>query len=246
MNTIDLDGRSVVITGGAGGIGQAIAQRALASGARVCIWDMAPSGTLPGASGAKLMQLLVDITDEAAVARATADTLAQFGRIDVLVNSAGITGPTLPVQDFPLDAWLKVMAINLTGTFLCSRAVVAGMAAQAYGRIVNLASIAGKEGNAQQSAYSASKAAVIALTKSMGKELAQTNVRVNCIAPAMIESALLDQMPASKRSENLAKIPMGRAGTVAEIAAMALWMASEECSFTTGATFDASGGRATY
>ncbi len=245
MNKIDLDGRTVVITGGAGGIGQAIAQRALASGAKVCTWDnAAPSAAAP--SNPNITQLQVDITDEAAVARAYADTLAQFGRIDVLVNSAGITGPTLPVQDFPLDAWLKVMAINLTGTFLCSRVVVGGMAAQGYGRVVNLASIAGKEGNAGQSAYSASKAAVIALTKSMGKELSQTNVRINCIAPAMIESALLDQMPTSKRAENLAKIPMGRAGTVAEIAAMAVWMASEECSFTTGATFDASGGRATY
>jgi 3-oxoacyl-[acyl-carrier protein] reductase len=242
VNKIDLEGRTVVITGGAGGIGQAIAQRALVSGAKVCTWDSAaPTEPIAG-----IFQQQVDITDETAVARAYADALAQLGRIDVLVNSAGITGPTLPVQDFPLEAWLKVMAINLTGTFLCSRAVVGGMAAQGYGRIVNLASIAGKEGNAGQSAYSASKAAVIALTKSMGKELAQSNVRINCIAPAMIESALLDQMPASKRAENLAKIPMGRAGTVTEIAAMAVWMASEECSFTTGATFDASGGRATY
>ena len=243
MNSIDLGGKTVVITGGSGGIGQAVARRALASGAKICIWDnSAPSAT----QSADTLQLQVDVTDEATVARAYAETIARFGRVDVLVNSAGITGPTMTVQDYPLDAWLKVMAINLTGTFLCSRAVVAGMVAQGYGRIVNLASIAGKEGNAQQSAYSASKAGVIALTKSMGKELAKVDVRVNCIAPAMIESALLEQMPESKRNENLAKIPMGRAGTVDEIAAMALWMASEECSFTTGATFDASGGRATY
>lgn len=243
MNQIDLNGKIVVITGGAGGIGQAIAQRALGSGATVCSWDNAAPNTH---GAADITQMQVDITSEAAVAAAHADTIAQFGRIDVLVNSAGITGPTLTVQDYPLDAWQKVMAINLTGTFLCSRVVVAGMVQNGYGRIVNMASIAGKEGNALQSAYSASKAAVIALTKSMGKELAKVDVRVNCIAPAMIESALLEQMPASKRAENLAKIPMGRAGTVNEIAAMALWMASEECSFTTGATFDASGGRATY
>ncbi|APW40674.1 3-oxoacyl-ACP reductase [Rhodoferax koreense] len=243
MNQIDLGGKIVVITGGAGGIGQAIAQRALASGASVCSWDNAPTAA-QATAGIASMQ--VDITSEAAVTAAYADTIAKFGRIDVLVNSAGITGPTLTVQDYPLDAWLKVMAINLTGTFLCSRAVVGGMVQNGYGRIVNMASVAGKEGNPLQSAYSASKAAVIALTKSMGKELAKVDVRVNCIAPAMIESALLDQMPASKRAENLAKIPMGRAGTVDEIAAMALWLASEECSFTTGATFDASGGRATY
>ncbi|MDB5849877.1 MAG: 3-oxoacyl-ACP reductase [Rhodoferax sp.] len=243
MNRIDLGGRTVVITGGSGGIGQAIARRALASGAKVCAWD---NGAALAAATTELAYLQVDVTDEAAVARAYADTLARFGRVDVLVNSAGITGPTLSVQDYPLDAWQKVMAINLTGTFLCSRVVVAGMVAQGYGRIVNLASVAGKEGNPLQSAYSASKAGVIALTKSMGKELAKVDVRVNCIAPAMIESALLDQMPASKRTENLAKIPMGRAGTVDEIAAMAVWMASEECSFTTGATFDASGGRATF
>jgi NAD(P)-dependent dehydrogenase (short-subunit alcohol dehydrogenase family) len=243
MNRIDLDGKTVVITGGSGGIGQAVARRAIASGAKVCLWD---NGAPPATTATDTLQLQVDVTDEAAVARAYADTITRFGRVDVLVNSAGITGPTMTVQDYPLDAWLKVMAINLTGTFLCSRVVVAGMVAQGYGRIVNLASIAGKEGNAQQSAYSASKAGVMALTKSMGKELAKVDVRVNCIAPAMIESALLEQMPESKRNENLAKIPMGRAGTVDEIAAMALWMASEECSFTTGATFDASGGRATY
>ena len=242
MNQIDLKDKVVVVTGGSGGIGQAIARRALASGATVCGWDQA--APLAGASDATHRQ--VDITDEAGVASAYQDAIARFGRVDVLVNSAGITGPTLPVADFPLGDWLRVIAINLTGTFLCSRAVAGGMVRQGYGRIVNLASIAGKEGNAQQSAYSASKAAVIALTKSMGKELAHVDVRVNCIAPAMIESALLDQMPAAKRTENLAKIPMGRAGTVDEIAALAVWLASAECSFTTGATFDASGGRATY
>ncbi|MDB5892601.1 MAG: 3-oxoacyl-ACP reductase [Rhodoferax sp.] len=251
LNQIDLKGRIVLITGGSGGIGQAIARRAMASGATVCSWDAAAPPTAGATSAdtahtADITHRQVDITDEAAVAAAYAETVARFGRIDVLVNSAGITGPTVPVAEFPLDAWQRVMAINLTGTFLCSRAVAAGMVRQGYGRIVNMASIAGKEGNAQQSAYSASKAAVIALTKSMGKELANVDVRVNCIAPAMIESALLDQMPAAKRTENLAKIPMGRAGTVDEIAAMAVWLASEECSFTTGATFDASGGRATY
>lgn len=241
MNKIDLEGRVMVITGGAGGIGRAIADRALQSGARVCLWDLGGDGFVAGSH-----TVAVDITDEAQVAAAWSQTLATFGRIDILVNSAGITGPTLPVADYPLDAWLKVLAINLTGTFLCCRLAAAAMAKQGYGRIVNLASIAGKEGNAQQSAYSASKAAVIALTKSLGKELAHVDVRVNCIAPAMVQSALLVQMPAAKRAENLAKIPMGRAGHADEIAALAVWLASEDCSFSTGAVFDASGGRATY
>ncbi|CAM5185672.1 Acetoacetyl-CoA reductase OS=Castellaniella defragrans OX=75697 GN=HNR28_003206 PE=3 SV=1 [Castellaniella defragrans] len=187
-----------------------------------------------------------DVTNEASVAAACTKTVADLGRLDILVHCAGITGPTASVEDYTLSDWLRVLNINLTGTFLCNRAVIGHMKRQNYGRIVNLASIAGKEGNALQSAYSASKAGVIALTKSLGKELCAYPITVNCIAPAMVETPLLMQMTPEKRKENFAKIPMGRAGTVAEIASLALWLASPECSFSTGAAFDASGGRATY
>ncbi|OAK61407.1 3-oxoacyl-ACP reductase [Variovorax paradoxus] len=241
MNSYDLKNQVIVITGGAGGIGRAVARRAQEDGARVCVWD----ASMPSvATGDDYLQ--VDVTDENAVKAAAAKTLEKFGRVDVLVNSAGITGPTLPVADFPLDKWLQVLSINLTGVFLCSRALIPAMQRQAYGRIVNIASIAGKEGNREQSAYSASKAGVIALTKSMGKELCPQDICVNAVAPAMIESELLLQMPEQKRKENLAKIPMGRAGTADEVASLVLWLASKDCSFSTGATFDASGGRATY
>ena len=186
------------------------------------------------------------VTSEVSVADAAANTIAEFGRMDVLVNCAGITGATALLSDYTLEEWKRVMDINLTSVFLCCRAVVPHMREQNYGRIVNLASIAGKEGNAGQSAYSASKAGVIALTKSLGKELSGSDVRVNCIAPAMIESPLLDQMPKAKIQEILAKIPLGRPGTVDEVASLTLWLALDECSFSTGAVFDASGGRATY
>lgn len=240
MVNFNLHGQVVVVSGGNGGIGAAVARRAHASGATVCIWDVSQT------ANSVWQQRLVDVTNEDSVAQATAHTVQTLGRLDVLVNCVGVTGSTLPLADYPLQEWLRVMAINLTGVFLCCRAVLPQMQQQNYGRIVNLASIAGKEGNAGQSAYSASKAGVIALTKSLGKEVCHQNIRVNCIAPALIESPLLAQMPPQKIQEVLAKIPMGRPGTVDEIAALAMWLASQECSFSTGAVFDASGGRATY
>ncbi len=241
MNHYDVKGRVAVITGGSGGLGRAIAQRLLEGGATVCIWDLAAP---PAQAGQHF--LAVDVTSEDSVREAVRRTQAEVGPIDILVNSAGITGPVLPVAEYTTETWQRVMAINLTGTFLCCREVVPHMQARDRGRIVNMASIAGKEGNAGQSAYSAAKAGVIALTKSLGKELATTGIRVNCIAPAMVATELLSQMTAEKRRENLARIPMGRAGEPAEIGALAAWLASDDCSFCTGAVFDASGGRATY
>lgn len=240
MIRFDFSGRVVVVTGGSSGIGKAVALRAQQDGATVCIWDVND----PGSDTAH--HALVDVTNESSVAQAVATTMDRLGRVDVLVNCAGITGATAPVAAYSLEEWRRVMDINLTGVFLCCRAVVPQMQQQQYGRIVNMASIAGKEGNAGQSAYSASKAGVIALTKSLGKELSGSDIRVNCIAPAMIESPLLAQMPQTKIQEVLAKIPLGRPGTVDEVASLTLWLASDECSFSTGAVFDASGGRATY
>lgn len=240
MIRFDFAGKVLVVTGGGSGIGKAIALRALTDGATVCIWDV----NTQAVGSAHSMH--VDVSSEASVAEATASTISQFGRIDALVNCAGITGATSVLAEYSLEDWKRVMDINLGGVFLCCRAVVPHMQRQNYGRIVNMASVAGKEGNAGQAAYSASKAGVIALTKSLGKELSGVDVRVNCIAPAMIESPLLDQMPKEKLREILAKIPMGRAGTVEEVASLTLWLSSDECSFSTGAVFDASGGRATY
>jgi len=245
MNQIDLQNRVAVITGGARGIGYAIAERCARSGAKIALWDMEGADVsamkISGAIGVKL-----DVTDADAVAAAVRGTESRLGPIEILVASAGITGPNTTVAEYPVDAWRRVIEVNLNGVFLCNRAVVPGMTKRNYGRIVNIASIAGKEGNPNAAAYSASKAGVIALTKSLGKELATTGVRVNCVAPAVVKTDLFEQMTPEFIQYMLSKIPMGRFGTVEEVAALVTWLCSEECSFSTGAAFDLSGGRATY
>ncbi|HEV8028251.1 MAG TPA: SDR family NAD(P)-dependent oxidoreductase [Stellaceae bacterium] len=245
MNQIDLANRVAVVTGGARGIGFAAAERCARSGAKVALWDRdgaeAAARRIAGAIGCA-----VDVTDEAAVAAALALTEKRLGPIDILVASAGITGPNASVAEYPAAAWRQVIEVDLTGVFLCCRAVVPGMTARNYGRIVTIASIAGKEGNPNAAAYSAAKAGVIALTKSLGKELAATGLRVNCVTPAAVKTELFAQMTESHIQYMLSKIPLGRFGTVEEIAAMIAWLASEECSFTTGGVFDLSGGRETY
>ncbi len=247
MNQLDLKGRHAVITGGASGIGFAIAQRMLASGGSVTLWDRDETtlATATASLGVASHGVAVNVTNQASVQSAVQRTL-KFGNIDILVNSAGITGPNMKLWDYPLADWEQVMAINLNGVFLCCREVVPHMRERNYGRIVNIASVAGKDGNPNASAYSASKAAVIALTKSLGKELANTGVRVNCVTPAAVKTAMFDQMSAEHIAFMLSKIPMARFGTVDEIAAMVAWLSTEECSFSTGAVFDLSGGRSTY
>ena len=248
MNKLDFEGRVAVVTGGAQGIGLAAAQRLVASGARVCLWDLVPKhlDEARAVLGAAAQTLRVDVTNEREVADAAKATAEAQGRIDVLVCSAGITGPNSTLVDYPVDAWKQVFDVNVHGLFLCNRAVVPVMRAGDYGRIVNIASVAGKEGNPNASAYSASKAAVIALTKSLGKELAATNIRVNCVTPAAVRTGMFSQMSQQHIEFMLSKIPMGRFGKVEEIASLVCWLASEDCSFTTGAAFDISGGRATY
>ncbi len=240
-------GRTAVVTGGASGLGKAVAARIVAEGGQAVIWDinaevLAAATRDTGASG----MVALDVADSVRVAEAAAASLKVLGRIDILVNSAGITGATASVADYPVESWLRVMDINLNGLFYCCRAVVPGMVAQGYGRIVNVASVAGKEGNPNASAYSASKAGVIGLTKSLGKELATKGVIVNALTPATFESPILDQLPESQVDYMRGKIPMGRLGEVEESAAMICFMASEECSFTTASVFDTSGGRTTY
>ncbi len=234
MNQLDLRGRCAIVTGGAAGIGAAIAKRLESSGAKVRVWDVAGQ---PEA---------VDVTERAALERAAANAIADFGRIDVLVNNAGIAGPTAPVVDYPVEEWKRVVDVDLNGPFLCCRAVVPYMLKARYGRIVNIASIAGKEGNPNAAAYAAAKGGLIAFTKALGKELAQTGVLVNCITPAAAQTAILDQVSPEFVKYMLAKIPMGRFVMVDEIASLVCWLASEDCSFSTGAVFDISGGRATY
>ena len=247
MNQIDLHGRIAVVTGGARGIGLAIAQRAAASGASVALWDRdagrlaQAAATLPGATA-----VTVDLTDEQAVRDAAAQTEAAHGRIDVLVNNAGITGGNAPTWELPAAEWRRVVEVNLIAPYLVSAAVLPGMLARGYGRVVNIASVAGKEGNPNASHYSASKAGLIALTKSLGKELAGRGVLVNCITPAAAQTELFDQMTAAQIDYMLSKIPMARFVKVEEIAALAAWLMSEDCSFSTGAVFDITGGRATY
>ncbi len=233
MNQLDFKGRTAIVTGGMQGIGAAIVKRLEASGAKVCVWDLdAPEK--------------VDVADPGSVERATARAVADLGKIDVLVNNAGIAGMNQPTVDYPVEEWLKVLSVNLTSQFLCCRAVAPHMVKGGYGRIVNIASVAGKEGNPNAVAYSASKAGVISLTKSLGKELAQTGVLVNCVTPAAAKTAIFDQMTEQHINYMLSKIPMNRFVQVDEIAALVGWLASEDCSFSTAGVFDISGGRATY
>jgi 2-dehydro-3-deoxy-L-rhamnonate dehydrogenase (NAD+) len=248
MNQLDLNGRHAVVTGGAAGLGFATTQRLIASGAAVTWWDRdaAAMSAAAKALGSPVQQMLVDVGLHASVVEAVQQTLVNGNTIDVLVNCAGVTGPNVKLWDYPPEQWLQVMQVNLNGLFYCCREVVPIMRKQNYGRIVNIASVAGKEGNANASAYSASKAAVIALTKSLGKELADTGVRVNCVTPAAVKTAIFDQMSAEHIAFMLSKIPMARFGEPEEIAAMVAWLCTEDCSFSTGAVFDLSGGRATY
>jgi len=237
-------GRVAVVTGGAAGIGRAAAERMAAEGAKVSVWDVSEAALAD--CGFAAHTACVDQSDEAAVTAAAADVTATLGRLDILVVSAGITGPNETLENYPSDAWRQVMAINLDGTFFCNKAAVPHMKANGYGRIVNIASVAGKEGNPNASAYSTSKAGVIGLTKSLGKELAKDNITVNAVTPAAVRTAIFDQMTQAHIDFMLSKIPMGRFGTVDENAAMICFLASEEASFSTGAVFDTSGGRATY
>ena len=248
MNQLDFGGRRAVVTGGAAGIGFAVASRLAASGARVALWDRDEStlATACASIGNGATTCVLNVADPEAVERAANATETALGGIDVLVCSAGITGPNTTTWEYPVDAWRQVFDVNVHGLFYCNRSIVPIMRKTGYGRIVNIASVAGKEGNPNAPAYSASKAAVIGLTKSLGKELAKTDIRVNCVTPAAVRTAIFDQMTQQHIDFMLSKIPMGRFGSVDEIAALVCWLASEECSFTTGAVFDASGGRATY
>lgn len=250
MNQIDLKGRNAVVTGGAQGIGRAVTERLLRSGAAVAIWDhdagLSQKTAVELSAHGRAVAVLADVTSWPSIEAAAKETASQLGSIDILVNNAGIAGPNAPVDAYPLDAWQQVIDIDLTGVFHCCRAVVPLMKAKGFGRIVNVASIAGKEGNPNASAYSAAKAGVIALTKSLGKELAGMDIAVNCITPAAAKTAIFDQMTQTHIDYMLSKIPRARFVAVDEIAAMVAWLVSPENSFTTGAVFDLSGGRATY
>ncbi|WP_439595770.1 SDR family NAD(P)-dependent oxidoreductase [Falsiroseomonas sp.] len=250
MNKLDLQGRVAVVTGGARGIGLAVARRMIQSGAAVSIWDADPakaeeSRAALAADGSVSAQVL-DLADELAVAEATAKTLATHGKVDILVNNAGITGGNMPVAEIPPAQWRRVVEVNLTAPFLVSQALVPHLVANGWGRVVNVASVAGKEGNPNAAHYSASKAGLIGLTKSLAKELATKNVLVNCVTPAAAKTDIFNQMTEAHIAFMLSKIPMGRFVEVEEIAGMICWLASPDCSFSTGAIFDISGGRATY
>ena len=248
MNQLDFKGRTAIVTGGAQGIGLAIVKRLIASGAKVRIWDV--DDRLLAKSIATLGSAVtgdaIDVADAAAVERGVKSALEALGRIDVFVNNAGIAGATKPVIEYPVEEWEQVIRVDLTGPFLCCRAVAPRMVQQKYGRIVNIASIAGKEGNPNAAAYAAAKGGLIAFTKALGKELAQTGVLVNCVTPAAAQTAILNQVTPEFAKFMLSKIPMGRFVKVEEIAALVCWLASEDCSFSTGGVFDISGGRATY
>ena len=248
MNQLDFEGRHAVVTGGATGLGYAIAQRLIQSGGGVTLWDRdeAAANKAATALGPRASAVTVDVAQHESVRAAVHATLQIALKVDALVNSAGVTGPNVKLWDYPVDEWRHVMEVNLNGLFLCCREWAPHLRANNYGRIVNIASVAGKDGNPNASAYSASKAAVIALTKSLGKELADTGVRVNCVTPAAVKTAIFEQMTPEHIAFMLSKIPMGRFGTPEEVAAMVGWLCTEECSFSTGAVFDLSGGRSTY
>ncbi len=250
MNAIDLEDRTAIVTGGARGIGYAIAQRLLASGAAVALWDMDAAALDKAAaalkSAGRVVTAIADVTDQASIARAADVLLRDAGQIDILVNNAGITGGNAPTWELEPEVWRRVIEVNLVAPYLTCRAIVPHMIAKAYGRIVNIASIAGKDGNPNASHYSASKAGLIGLTKSLAKELATKGVLVNCVTPAAAKTDLFDQMTQAQIDYMLSKIPMNRFVTVDELAAMVAWLSSEECSFSTGAVFDISGGRAVY
>jgi 3-oxoacyl-[acyl-carrier protein] reductase len=252
MNQLDLKDRHAVVTGGATGLGFAIAQRILASSGEVTLWDRdeqnmakARDALLAQYPNSSVHSVHVDVASHESVAQATAKTISRKA-VDILVNCAGITGPNTKVWDYPVQAWKDVMDVNVNGLFYCCKELSAHMKIRSFGRIVNIASVAGKDGNPNASAYSASKAAVIGLTKSLGKELADTGVRVNCVTPAAVKTAIFDQMSAEHIQFMLSKIPMGRFGLPEEVAALVCWLCTEDCSFSTGAVFDLSGGRATY
>lgn len=250
VNNYDLTGKTAIVTGGAGGIGFAIARRLLDSGARVTLWDLdgnqaARAARELGPHGQTRFQEL-DLRDFESVTRAVEETTSELGPVNVLVNCAGIAGPSMPLWKYPLDQWCRVVDTNLNGVFHACKAVIPVMLEQGRGHIVNIASVAGKEGNPTMSAYSASKAGVIGLTKSLGKELAKSNIFVNCVTPATADTDILKQFSQEQMQANLAKVPMGRVVHPDEIAAMVAWLCSDECSFSTAATFDLSGGRCTY
>ncbi|MEO7272032.1 MAG: SDR family NAD(P)-dependent oxidoreductase [Vicinamibacterales bacterium] len=250
MNQIDLHGRRAVITGGAEGFGRAIAERFLASGAAVSLWDV--NAELVARTAHELSEAgavhsaVVDISDLSQVEAATADTLRDSERIDILIANAGLTGPTVPLWNYPAADWRRVIEVNLVGTFNCCRAVVPVMRRQQYGRIVTMGSVAGKDGNPNASAYSAAKAGIIALTKSLGKELANLDIAVNCVTPAAARTRIFEQMSEEHIAFMLSKIPRGRFLEIQELASLVTWLASEENSFSTGAVWDLSGGRSTY
>ena len=242
MITLDLTGRVAVVTGGTGGIGQAITRAFREAGAQVAIWDLRAERY----SDAGTFACGVDVTDEQSVRNALDATLGRFGAIDVLVNGAGLVGTEVLMEDIALEDWRRIVDVNLTSVFLCSRAVIPTMRRQKSGRIISIASNAGKDCNPYQSAYSSAKAAVIGLTKALGRELAETGILVHCVSPALIDTALAQSLTDETRQAALQKIPMKRMGTPAEVAALVMWLASDQCTFSTGATYDLSGGRASY
>jgi NAD(P)-dependent dehydrogenase (short-subunit alcohol dehydrogenase family) len=241
-------GRTAIVTGGASGIGRSVAARLVSESAKVSLWDLNEDVLKQAKTKFAVADThALDVADPRQVEHAMQESLATLGgRLDVLVCSAGITGPNLAARDYPIDAWQRVIDVNLNGLFYCNRAAVPAMERGGYGRIVNIASIAGKEGNPNAAAYSASKAGVIGLTKSLGKELAKSEIRVNCVTPAAVRTAIFEQMSQQHIDFMLSKIPLGRFGDIEEVTSLICWLASEECSFSTGAVFDVSGGRATY